>query len=100
MVVDDLGNSSHYKLSKLLGLLESMYGITIDFAAAENSVELETVYEEFGKVRTQIISEAHHNSYNTNPDYTKAVLIQEAIRLFLSEVAPKRRRKSYASRSK
>lgn len=93
MNIDELANSSHYRLSKVLGLLETMYGITIDFDGAVSSEELAQVYEEFGAVRAQIISEAHHNSYNQNPEYTKAVLIQEAIRIFLSEVAPKRRRR-------
>lgn len=100
MVINELENSSHYKLSKLLGLLETMYGVTIDFTAAQAPGELELVYEEFGRLRSEIISEARHNSYNSNPDYAKACLIQEAIRLFLSEVAPKRRRKFYAPRSK
>jgi hypothetical protein len=93
MNIDELANSPHYRLSKILNLLETMYGITIDFDGAVSGEELAQVYEEFGSVRAQIISEAHHNSYNQNPEYTKAVLIQEAIRIFLSEVAPKRRRR-------
>ena len=92
MIVDDLGNSTPYQLSRVLSVLESLYGVTIDFDAADDAGQLEQVYESYGALRKQIISEAHYNSYHANPDYAKACLIQEAIRIFLSEVAPKRRR--------
>jgi hypothetical protein len=91
MNVDDLAISPNYQLRKILNLLENLYGLTIDFSAAKSKAELESIYEAYGLERLNIIQEAHHNSYNQNPEYTKACLIQEAIRIFLSEVAPKRR---------
>lgn len=93
MGIDELDNSAHFRLSRVLRVLESLYGLTIDFSAANNVEELEAVHEAYGNMRRQIISEAHHNSYHANPDYAKACLIQEAIGIFLSEVAPKRRRR-------
>lgn len=90
MVVDDLNTSASYRLSRLLAILESKFGVTIDFAAAESSAELQAVYEAYGEVKEQIIRESAFNSYNSNAEYVKASLIRDAISLFLSEVAPKR----------
>lgn len=94
MVIDELNTSSSYRLSRILNVLESIYGLTIDFSAANNHAELQSVYEEYGAVRSKIIRESQFNSYNQDPDYTKAVLIQEAIHIFLSEVAPKRTKRT------
>lgn len=90
MVIDDLNTSPGYRLSKVLGLLETLYGITIDFNAANDVAELNSIYEAYGLERSRIIRESAFNSCYSDPDYTKAVLIQEAIRIFLSEVQPKR----------
>lgn len=90
MVIDELNTSSSYRLARILRVLESIYGLTIDFEAANSTAELQSIYEEFGAIRSEIIKESTYNSYNQNADYTKAVLIQEAIHIFLSEVAPKR----------
>lgn len=90
MVINELNTSSSYRLSRILSLLESLYGLTIDFEAAKTTAELKSIYEAYGEVRTNIIKESAFNSYSQNPEYMKAVLIQEAIQLFLSEVAPKR----------
>lgn len=89
MVIDEL-DSPNYRLSRIVRVLESLYALTIDFGAATSRAELQSIYEEYGLVRSQIVREAHFNSYNQNPDYAKACLIQEAIHIFLSEVAPKR----------
>jgi hypothetical protein len=90
MVISELNTSASYRLSKVLNLLESLYGLTIDFDAAESLAQLQSIYEMYGLERSKIIKESSHNSYNNDPAYTKAVLIQEAIHIFLSEVAPKR----------
>lgn len=93
MGIDELNTSPNYRLSKILGLLESLFGLTIDFDAANSNAELQSIYEAYGLERSRIIKESTFNSYNNDPSYTKAVLIQEAIHIFLSEVAPKRIRK-------
>jgi hypothetical protein len=91
MVIGDLETSSDYRLSRLIRVLESVYGLTIDFEAASSRAELKSIYEEYGHVKTKIISESAFNSYYQDIEYTKACIIQEAIIIFLSEVAPKRR---------
>lgn len=90
MVINEIESSPSFRLSKILGLLESHYGLTIDFEAAQNTAELQSVLESYEQVRSQIIQESAFNSYNHNPEYVKAGLILEAIQIFLSEVAPKR----------
>lgn len=94
MVIDELNTSTKYRLSRVLNVLESLYGITIDFDAADSLAHLHSIYEMYGLERSRIIKESAFNSYNTDPAYTKAVLIQEAISIFLSEVAPKRIKRS------
>lgn len=97
MGIDELNTSSSYRLTKVLGLLESLFGLTIDFGAANSTAELQSIYEAYGLERSRIIKESTYNSHNNDPSYTKAVLIQEAIHIFLSEVAPKRIRKNKSS---
>lgn len=90
MVIDELNTSASYRLSRILNLLESLCGVTINFDAVENLAQLQSIYEMYGLERSRIIKESAFNTYNDDPSYTKAVLIQEAIGIFLSEVAPKR----------
>lgn len=90
MVIDDLNTSSEYRLQRIVRVLESLHGVTIDFGAAASRAELKTVYEEYGLLRSKIVEESSYNSYFNDAQYTKACLIQEAIAIFLSEVAPKR----------
>ena len=94
MVIDELNTSASYRLSRVLNVLESLYGVTINFEGAESLAQLQSIYEVYGLERSRIIKESTYNSYNNDPTYTKAVLIQEAIHIFLSEVAPKRIKRS------
>jgi transcription elongation factor GreA-like protein len=97
MVIDDLKTSSSYRLSRILNVLESTHGVTIDFSAFESLAELQSLHEAYGQQRSKIISESAFNSYNENPQYNEAVLIQEALGIFLSEVAPKRIKRNKTS---
>lgn len=91
MVIDDLNTSSEFRLQRIIRVLETLHGVTIDFSAAKSRAELKSIYEEYGVVRSQIMESSEYNTTFQNADYTKACLIQEAIAIFLSEVAPKRR---------
>jgi hypothetical protein len=46
--------------------------------------------------RDEIVSESSFNSYQQNPEYIKSMLILEAVRIMLTELAPKRRRRRMA----
>ncbi len=89
MVIDKLNTSGKYRLSRVLSILESLYSLTIDFDAA-TTAELVSIAESCQYTRNKIIEESTFNSYHQNPEYVKAFLINEAIQIFLSEVAPKR----------
>jgi len=96
MNINDLGSSAHAKLAAVLNTLVERHNVRLDFTATTLG-ELEAVYEACGSQRAKVVESASHNSYLENPSYTEATLIQEAIHIFLSEVAPKRlnrRRKS------
>jgi hypothetical protein len=97
MVIEDLNTSASYRLTRVLNLLESLFGVTIDFQSARSTAELKSLYEACGLERSRIIAESSYNSYSQDPAYTKAILIQEAIQIFLSEVAPKRIKRTKTS---
>lgn len=89
MIVTDLENSAHYKLCKVMETLHELHGVKLDFTNS-NFDQLIGVYEECQNVRSRIVETTSYNTYNDNPRYIEASLIQEAIHIFLSEVAPKR----------
>lgn len=89
MFVKDLETTAHFKLAKVLETLQEQYNIVLDFTKT-NFDELMDVYEACGSTKIQIVESVSYNSYHSNPSYLEASLIQEAIHIFLSEVAPKR----------
>lgn len=89
MIVNDLEHSAHFRLAKVLSTLQESYGIHLDFTKADFE-QLIGVYEECQSTRSRIVESASHNTYHNNATYMESGLIQEAIHIFLSEVAPKR----------
>ncbi len=89
MIVNELEHSAHYKLAKVLRTLSESHGIHLDFTQSDFD-QLMGVYEECQSARSRIVESAAHNTYHSNDKYLEASLIQEAIHIFLSEVAPKR----------
>lgn len=89
MKVSDFKTSSEQKLAKLAEMLNQMYGIQIDWDSPKQ--ELESVLSHYWDKRTVITRES--SNVNMNADYTKSVLITEAIRIYLREIAPARKKK-------
>jgi hypothetical protein len=89
MNVNDLGSSTPVKLVRVLNALVEHHGIRLDFTKSNFDQLMET-YDACAAVKFRIVESAAHNSYHTNDKYREAALIQEAIHIFLSEVAPKR----------
>lgn len=89
MNVSDFKPEPDSKLGKLVSLLGQMYGIQLDWSCS--NAELRGVMEHYESKRNFALNEgaAYHNA---NAEYTKYVLISEAIRLFLAEIAPKRKK--------
>ena len=85
MDITDLELGPAIKISRLLKILESTYGITVDLSAPIN--ELIAVHD---KCKSYTSSVFETTNIGTDPNYGKALLIQESIRMFLSEIAPKR----------
>jgi len=83
MQLSDFNISASVRIKQLTDLLEQMYGIQIDWDCPISY--LETVLEHY-QDRKQMVLQEHHSS----PEYTKSVLITEAIRIYLKEIAPKR----------
>lgn len=90
MKVSDFKTSSEQKLAKLAEMLNQMYGIQIDWESPEQ--DLESVLSHYGDKRSAIVAEA--SNVNMNAEYTKSVLITEAIRIYLREIAPVRKKKT------
>lgn len=81
--------SAESKIKKLEDILRESYGIEIDWeSSTEDLLKSKNYYE---VVKHKALMENNFNDYFENENYSKAFLITEAIRIFLSEVAPKRR---------
>ena len=98
MIIEYLDTSPHFRLKKIIGLLENLHGVTINFDAVKDKNHLEAIYLKYAKIKESILLTDEFNVYHLNETYTRASLIQEAIKIFLSEIAPKRK-KHGASRS-
>ena len=93
MFVNEFENSNHYRLGQLLSTLKNVYGINL-VLENKSASQLEKLHES-GVARQQRIKEnSAFNSWMNNPEYTKTVLVLEAVKIYLAEIAPKRRPKS------
>ncbi len=98
MYLEEVNNCST-SLKRILERLDKVYGI--DLNLQELSLEeIHAIDEEYTLVKYNLLVESSYNSYLTHPEYTKAFLICEAIRLFLSEYAPVRKDKKVRSKNK
>jgi hypothetical protein len=89
MFIEDLEHTAAYKLFKILESLETSHRVRLNFHKA-NFDQLMSVYEAYSAKRQKIVETSTHSSFTENKEYSEAKLIQEAIYIFLSEVAPKR----------
>lgn len=99
MVINELETSAAYRLAKVLDALFEQHQVVLDFLASDFD-QLMSISEECASVKSRIVESTSHNTYHENAGYQEASLIQEAIQIFLSEVAPmrlNRRKKSNMS---
>lgn len=78
------------KVKRLNEMLQKRFDLQINFAADPD--HLREVMEHYDAKREAILSHDSDAAFS-NPEYTKAVLISEAVKTFLREIAPKRLRK-------
>jgi hypothetical protein len=91
MLVQDIKESSVFKLGRLNDLLDQLYGLRIDYSNSDE--HLRQVCEHYREMRTTLLHEHGIAGLQNNPQYAKAVLISEAVSIYLREIAPKRIRK-------
>lgn len=92
MLVQDIKESAVHKLSRLNDLLGQLYGLRIDFNSNTDE-HLRQVFEHYRDMRKTHLQEHGIAGLQNDPQYTKAVLISEAVAMYLREIAPKRIRK-------
>lgn len=92
MFVDDVKTSAEHRLAQITHTLKHVYDteLTLDESAID---ELSALYDSSEILKNSIVSESAFNSWHNNPTYTKHMLIMEAVRLYLTEIAPRRRPK-------
>jgi hypothetical protein len=94
MNVSDFKQRTHEKLEQFNRLLEQLYGLKIDWDASED--HLRFVYNHYMDRKKMFLKE---NSYSSaDAEMGKIVLITEAIRVYLREIAPSRKKKSRRSK--
>ena len=90
MFVDDVSTSAEHRLNQILHTLKHVYEIELDLN--ETALEdIDALQESSEIVKNSIVSEGAFNSWHSDPTYTKHMLILEATRIYLREIAPKRR---------
>jgi len=90
MDVSDFKFEKDSRLKMFDQLLNQLYGIKIDWEAPESY--LESVLAHYQDRKKTVLAEGA--CAMQNPEYAKSVLITEAIRVYLREIAPVRRKKS------
>ena len=93
MFIDEFTSTTDHQLTQVLSTLKHIHGIEINFNKTTDR-QLLKLQGSTRRARDVIIENSEFNSWLTNPEYTKNVLILEAVRLYLAEIAPKRRPKT------
>lgn len=90
MFVDKLQMPNEARLNQILHTLEHVHQFV--FESFEPQL-LQTLEQQYSAAKATIVETSAFNSYHANPEYVKASLITEALRL-LTEIAPSRRKKN------
>lgn len=88
MNISEITPLSSMKAKKLAEMLNSMFGIEIDFSSPID--HLEFVFNHYEHKKKEL-REKVSNLYQS--EYTKSILITESIKIYLKEIAPVRKRK-------
>ena len=96
MFINTLNISSHSRLNQILHTLKHVH--QFEFGSHEHAY-LQEAQQMYQLVQQQIVETSAFNTYYSNPEYAKAALITEAVRMLL-EIAPKRRKNSAVQETK
>lgn len=91
MNLNQFESSGEITLNQILQTLDQVHGIkfNVDFDRPTIIEELSECKHSFEIIRDRIINESAFNSYQTNAEYIKSMLVLEAVKL-LTEIAPRR----------
>ena len=92
MIVNEFESSKTYRLQQIKHTLESVHGVKLELDSKSDD-EIRALGESCEIIKNSIVKESAFNTSMQNPEYTKNILILEAIKLYLEEIAPKRMRK-------
>lgn len=92
MIVNEFENSKAYRLQQIMHTLESVHNVKLDFDS-KTIKEIQAIGESCEIVKNSIVKESAFNTALQNPEYTKNMLIFEAVKIYLAEIAPKRMNK-------
>ena len=98
MYINQFETSTKARLSQILHTLKQVHGTSLNIDTSSPTAEgmLMECKEAWEQTKNKIIAESSFNSYQQNPSYIKSMLILEAVAILLTEIAPKRRKKSMA----
>lgn len=92
MIVNEFENTKEYRLQQIINTLKSIHGYELDLGS-KSTEQIQSLNETCEIVKNSIVKESRFNTWMQNPEYTKNMLIMEAIRIYLTEIAPKRMNK-------
>lgn len=92
MVIDYLDPTPTYRLQQISHTLKTIHGVELPTNLSENRIQ--SLISETQQARDKLIEQSSFNSYLSNPEYIKSMLILEALRIHLREVSPGRKKKA------
>jgi len=96
MFINTLDIPGYSRLHQILHTLKHVHQFEFD---SHDGDQLQETQQHYLHVQQQIVETSTFNTYHTNPEYAKAALITEAIKMLL-EIAPKRRKKAAVQETK
>jgi hypothetical protein len=85
-----MSDSHLRKVEPINRLLESRFGLRVTSSSLDHLVEVRNHYD---AKRNHLLSALGETQAMASPEYAKAVLISEAVRMIIREIAPKRIKK-------
>lgn len=91
MFLDDINTSNeNKKLSKLIKSLDEDFGVDVSIYENLSRDEMISFLSDLDSKKMKIMLESEFNTYHTNPDYTRVLLLSETLKIMLKEIHPKR----------
>jgi hypothetical protein len=95
MFLNQFESSKAARLNQILHTLAAVHSLELkfDYESPRFKRDLLEVKQNYQTKQNKIVEESGFNSYQTNPEYIKSILILEAVKIILTEISPKRRKR-------